>query len=256
VADCLALAVTPDEVRAVFAEARLREQEAEEQRTTDAQGREVGVMVAFFLPRDAAKRLALDAHAIPGALPPSDMHITLAVLGRTTDYADPAGTLDRLKRAVATFAEDGGFDALHGAVSGIGRFNPGPHSDGKAPIYASVNVPELQELRATLVASLEGVADVKVDTTFAYTPHITLAYVPTDAPTPVTEVPPVDFTLSEVTLAWGGERYAYALGEGHGGAVHPSADAEVGTLVRDAAADLVVRELQQLRADVLAPLRY
>jgi len=159
-----------------------------------------GMMVAFFLKPDAFHALAQ-----PGGEKPEDLHITLAFLGDTTDFA---GSLDHLKGCIANFADMA--SPLSGKVSGVGRFNPSASSDGVSPVYASVDVQGLQAFREALVQHLEG-EGFTVANDFAYTPHITLAYIEASASMPVESVPPVALDLDTLWLAVGDDRYAFPL---------------------------------------------
>lgn len=172
---------------------------------TSSDVQHTGVMVAFILPVDVARRLAL-----PGGEPVDELHITLAYLGDLSEY-DPSADLSPLDDVVAAYASE--TVPLSGSVSGLGRFNPSESSEGKAPIIALVNVPGLQEWRAGLVQRLQA-AGFSVSTTFAYTPHITLAYVDAGAPMPVKYIPSVPLVLDQVTVAIGDDRQVWALGAG------------------------------------------
>lgn len=170
----------------------------------DVAVKHTGVMVAFMLKPSEANILAF-----PGGEPASDLHITLVFLGDKSELTTEQ--IDTLKREVQSLAEDEA-QPLTGRVTGIGRFNPSEHSDGKAPIYASVDVPGLHTLQATLAKRLKA-AGLPVHEDFAYTPHVTLTYVDADAATPVAQAPRVRLQLDTMTLALGDERIDYKLGD-------------------------------------------
>lgn len=162
-------------------------------------------MTAFFLPEDAAEQLAVD-----GGEPPDQLHLTLTYLGETDDLPN----VGKLKAAVAAFAAD--HEPFEGRVAGIGRFTSVP--DGAPhPVYASVDSPALSAFREALSAAINGSGGASVDTTHGFTPHITLAYVNADDPTPIESVPALDLTFDTLTLALGGEYLDYPLGSSRSG---------------------------------------
>jgi 2'-5' RNA ligase len=165
-----------------------------------------GMMVAFMLDSQTANMLA-----IPGAEKPEDMHITLCVLGKTDDDlpVHPMHTLPAISDILTKVAA--GQQPLSGKVSGFGRFNP-PDQLSPAPIYASVSVDGLVAFREQVVAALQE-AGYQIDNTYAYTPHLTLAYVPANAHTPITGVPSVPLYLNAITLCLGYEHHTFDLGE-------------------------------------------
>jgi 2'-5' RNA ligase len=165
----------------------------------EAEQRQTGVCVAFFLDSATANRLAL-----PDGEPASDLHITLTMLGNVDDFKSSDITL--LNQIVAQFASEE--HTLIGTTSGIGRFaHPGSDVD---PVYASVDVKGLHKLRDRLCSRLIE-SGYQVDLTYAYTPHITLAYVDADAAMPVENIPVIPLTLDSLTLAVGEQRTAYPL---------------------------------------------
>ena len=171
----------------------------------DAPPKHTGIMVAFLLAPAVAARLAL-----PDGEPASDLHITLAYLG---DVSDLAGrSREDLDQVVASYAAEA--PSLSGRISGVGRFLPTPSSESQVPIIALVNVPGLQEWRAGLCQRLEA-EGIHADATFAYTPHITLAYVAEGAPMPAEHVPPAELVLDQVTVAMGDDRRVFRVGASH-----------------------------------------
>jgi hypothetical protein len=79
-------------------------------------------------------------------------------------------------------------------------------------VFVSPDVPGLPELRQSLVDWIER-SGFDYAQNHGFTPHITVAYVPLDAPTPAIRVEtPVAF--NQVTLAWGDERLDFPLGRG------------------------------------------
>lgn len=166
-----------------------------------------GLVVALWLDADTAGRLAVAAGEDAG-----DLHITLAYLGESdAEKAAAAHT------AVGTWAAR--TDPLAGRISGLGRFL-GSDAEGD-PVYASVDLPDLARAREDLLHCLQA-AGLDVARNHGFTPHITLAYVPTDAPSPVTTVPTLPLRFESVTVAAGGAHTAFRL-NGHGPGALPAA---------------------------------
>ena len=159
-----------------------------------------GIMVAFMLNPEIASQLAL-----PDGEPVEDMHLTLAFLGDSSNFT---GNIEALKQTLASFAYSA--VPLTGTLSGVGRFNPG--EGGISPVYASVNVSRLHHTREQLVHTLE-LTGYQLDHTHEYTPHITLAYIPADAPMPVSSVPPLPLRFDTIWLCVGDERFSFPFGK-------------------------------------------
>lgn len=152
-------------------------------------------MVALYPELAVAEALACaDGEA------PEELHLTLAFLGEAENVDAEA-----LKRAVSGLAASR--PLANGMISGIGRFSA---SEGEPdPYYASVDVPSLSWFREALVdaLSLESVWPIM---THGFTPHITLAYLDQQEPTPPRITPiPIQFRSISVVLA--GERIDYPL---------------------------------------------
>lgn len=164
-----------------------------------------GAMVAVYLGSDAAAQVA-----VPGGEPATDLHVTLAFLG--DDVAQLDTTVDQVAEVLTAVAADR--PPLTGSIAGAGRFIG---TDGTDAVWSAVDVVGLDELRVAVVAALEA-AGIPVDTTHGFTPHVTVAYVPTGADAPATTTDPVEISFDELTLAWADARTTYALG----GAMKPT----------------------------------
>lgn len=158
------------------------------------------VMVAFYLEATDAARLALPASSLPDdaeVVPPQELHITLAYLGKIDDVQQRISQQDLIER-VASFTR---FRPLMLAeVQGLGRFAMKEEGD-KEPVYLSVSSPGLSEFRQNL-ADLLG--DAMPKESYGYTPHVTLAYLPkgvqAEIPMPERET----LAFHHVAIAWGG----------------------------------------------------
>lgn len=161
---------------------------------------DTGAMIALYLPSDIAQRLAL-----PGGEPISELHLTLCYLGDMEEIAENA---ERLKQFVAEFA------ATHylqpARIGGIGRFNR-ISDEGTQAVYATVDSPNLPQFRQELVSGAEWSADVEPSRAYGFVPHVTMAYVPTDAPMPLQNIEPLEFSFKQISLSIGPERWDYDL---------------------------------------------
>ena len=171
---------------------------------TKAAPAHTGVMVALYPDAVATKQIA----AQKGVTEPiENLHLTLAFLGDSNETA-LATNKDRLIAAVKQWAVEQG-KPLEGMINGLGRFFHSEDDDTNA-VYVAPDVPGLPELRQSLVEWIEQ-SGFDYAQNHGFTPHITVAYVPLDAPTPAIRIEsPVAF--KQVTLAWGDKRYDYPLG--------------------------------------------
>jgi len=161
---------------------------------------DTGAMIALYIPTDVGQRLAL-----PGGEPVSELHLTLAYLG---DMEDVEEKRERLKQFIAEFS------ATHylqpARIGGIGRFNR-INSDGNQAIYATVDSPNLPNFRQDLVSGAEWAADAEPARDYGFVPHVTLAYIPADAPMPIQNIDPLEFQFKRLSLTIGPERFDYDL---------------------------------------------
>jgi GNAT superfamily N-acetyltransferase/2'-5' RNA ligase len=148
-----------------------------------------GAMVALMLPPDAAAALAT-----PDGEPASELHLTLAYLGRAVDV-DRAAVLAATQAAAAAWT-DGALDA---SVTGVARFGAG--KDGVPEVYL-VNASGLANLRSTLVNALED-AGVSVASDYDFIPHVTRRYLTEDADEPLPDVPDVEWRCPALTVVLG-----------------------------------------------------
>ncbi len=167
-----------------------------------------GAMVAFYLPSDVAKRLV--TAAIQGNVddvdvtPVAEMHLTLAYLG---DVDSIENFRIPLQTALADFARNEA--PVTGKINGIGRFDA-VEGDSTSAVYASFDAPVLPEFRQRLIGAIESTG-LQISRKHGFTPHITLAYLPTSEAALDIQAPLDEFTVGAVTLAWGDERAEFQL---------------------------------------------
>lgn len=163
-----------------------------------------GVMVALYPDAAAAAAIA----ALPDVTEArEDLHVTLAFLGDSSE-TPLATNKDRLVEAIRQWAVEHG-QPLKGTINGVGRFFSA-ESDGTNAVYVAPDVPGLPELRQSICAAIER-AGLDYAQNHGFTPHMTVAYVPEDAPTPAIRVE-LPVTFAAVTLAWGDEHLTFPLG--------------------------------------------
>jgi len=159
-----------------------------------------GIMIAFKIPPVIAQHLIALAKGagLPEdcLMPVDEMHVTLAYLGSTDD---PGWMPDEeaLESELTKFAQ--GWPALSGTLNGIGRFMDAPDKDC---IYLNFDCPDLPRFRQALVAFLKG-ADADPLETHGYTPHMTLAYIDKEMPTPTIPLQPVPVTFDSLWESYG-----------------------------------------------------
>lgn len=153
-----------------------------------------GVAVVLELPSEAAAGL-------PTLTPPKDLHVTLAFLDDAPEASDAQA---RLIEAVRSWAQS--VPQITATLGGIGRFPAGP--DGE-PVYVPVDAPDLAARRVGLVSALQG-AGFEASQAHGFTPHVTLAYLAPEAPTP-DPVPPRAVTFARVAIWAGWWRWSCSL---------------------------------------------
>ena len=164
------------------------------------------VMIALFVPMRTAPILAIDGETLPAGSTPihfADLHLTLVYLGAT---ALNALRRDELVAVVQHFAATQA--PICGKIGGIGIFQD--TGDDNA-LYASFDAIGLAEFRTNLVQQLS-LAGLLTSQVHDFTPHITLAYLPSDIDfIPALDPSGLGVDFNFITLSWGGERYSFAL---------------------------------------------
>lgn len=153
------------------------------------------IAIVLPLPADVAARVALSA-SVSGALPVSDLHLTLAVLtSAPPDLFTVAATLAAQAAPIVA------------TLSGVGRFST---PDGDA-FHLTVDGPSLGALRAAIenTEALRG----SIDRTHGFDPHVTLAYLPPDAPAPLPRIDPIPLVFGTLAVWWDNDtRRSFMLG--------------------------------------------
>lgn len=169
-------------------------------------GQQQGAMIALFVPAQTAQMLTQLASGAGLTPQPTDsLHLTLAYLG---DAAEMMATPpDAVMTVLQTFAAKTA--PIMGRISGIGRFT-NDSGDGTNAVYASFDAECLADCRHELLEALDAIG-IECDSEHGFTPHITLAYIPTSAPTPDIALAPIDATFDTLALAVGDQRVAFPL---------------------------------------------
>ncbi len=152
-----------------------------------------GSMIALYPPRDLAEQLA-----VPGGLPPQEIHCTIA-------YTGPAVDIDRdtLRKVAASLADR---PPIQANISGHGRFTGGDLD----VIVALVDGPGIEELRRDALDALAA-SGVDVPREHGYTAHMTLQYISPDAVSPIERIPCRPVLFGAVNAVHADDRLGYTL---------------------------------------------
>jgi 2'-5' RNA ligase len=172
--------------------------------TPDDHEEQTGIMVALIVPEgDAADIMLTD---FPTALPASELHLTLAYLGKTEEVDDEGAYYANVLEALRDVAAQ--HDTLNGVVSGVGRFSIPGDADA---FYYSFDAPELPELRHDLVTALEE-AGIDVNRDHGFTPHITICYLKEGEESPIRRAESKVLAFENLTFCYGDQRLNIRLG--------------------------------------------
>ncbi|MFE9844681.1 2'-5' RNA ligase family protein [Streptomyces goshikiensis] len=158
-----------------------------------------GCMIALYPPAELAEELAVD-----GGLPPSELHVTVAYLGKADDIDG-----DELRQVVAELAERRPFTAK---VAGLGRFTGGD----KDVLVALIDSPDLESLRRDTLDALRE-HGIPVPREHGYTAHCSLTYLDPDEPAPLDRLAARDAEFTALAAVHGTDRTDAELS-------HPIAD--------------------------------
>ena len=164
-----------------------------------------GVMIAFFIPSQIAKKIALKKEDYPedyNVQDKADLHITLAYLGKAVDIESKK---EQVIEVVKNFAKKE--EKIKGNISGVGRFNV---EDEPHPFYASFDSGKLPKFRERLIDALSAIG-IETASNHGFTPHITILYMPKDEKMPDIQVPMVELEFDKITLAWAGKNETFNL---------------------------------------------
>lgn len=156
-----------------------------------------GCMVAWYPGAELANQLV-----VPNGEPREQLHLTLAFLG--DDLSD--FQVESVRTCVEQFAARR--RPIAGHVAGIGRFV----GTDPEPVWVSVDVPGLEELRSALVSELRWGCDLNASTEHGFTPHITLAWVPSGQAAPISDITTDDFMVDALTVTHGAQKWTYQMG--------------------------------------------
>lgn len=170
-------------------------------RTLDAGRTSVAVMLLPSL--TTVQQLA----TLPGVTEaPDTLHLTLCYLGKV-DEVPLLMNKERIVNALLQWAALHN-SALHGPINGVGRFYSTEDDDTNA-VYVSPDLAGLPDLRWSLIQWIEQMG-LEYARDHGFTPHVTVAYVPADDPTPPIRVN-IPACFDRLLLAWGDEQYEVPL---------------------------------------------
>lgn len=158
-----------------------------------------GAMVALFLPTSTGIDFVLDR---PDAVPPNEMHVTLAYLGKADELAD--WQIEHLHEIIEMIAEN--HPPLQGNINGCGRFCNDEDVD---PFFIIPDLPKLPELRQCVVGFIDSRCEIDPPSNHGFSPHITLGYVPHSNPNPFDNVELTPVTFPTISLVLADKRYDY-----------------------------------------------
>jgi 2'-5' RNA ligase len=149
-------------------------------------------MIALYPPPDVAQQLA-----VPGGLPPGDIHLTVAYTGDCADVDQ--FTLVAAASALASRPP------ITATVSGHARFTGGDDGD---VIVAVADSPALDVLRRDTETALAG-RGITLPSDHGFTAHLTICYIDPDDPDPVGRLESFPVTFGAVSAEYGTERHGF-----------------------------------------------
>jgi 2'-5' RNA ligase len=160
-------------------------------------------MIALFLPISAGAHFALSS---PKALPPNELHVTLAYLGKVDDLSS-----EQVKEAhdlMRIISEN--HPPLPGHINGCGRFCNG--DDDGDPFFIIPDLAALPNLRQVIIDGLKS-GGVETAKDHGFVPHITLIYLPHAEHNPFHSLEKTPVSFGAISLVLGDDRYDYPLAQ-------------------------------------------
>ncbi|MGW1436933.1 2'-5' RNA ligase family protein [Streptomyces griseus] len=167
-----------------------------------------GVMVAFSPPQEIAEQLARK-----DGQPAHDLHVTLAYLGKTSDYTKEQLLL--LPRLVSSWAVRQ--KPVNIRTGGVGKFSR--EADDQHVLWASIDIPGGAQLHSDLARYLEG-HGFRLPSEHGWSPHMTLQYVDRHFRF-MPHLPEHRWTATEVETHIGGTCHKARLGHLPAGRIAP-----------------------------------
>ena len=152
-----------------------------------------GSMIALYPPRELAEQLA-----VPGGLPPEEIHCTICYTGPAVDIDQ-----DTLRKVAASL---GSRPPIQASISGHARFTGGEQD----VIVALVDGPGIEDLRRDTMDALAA-HGVDVPREHGFCAHMTIMYLDPDADSPVDRLPPASVMFSTVNAVHADDRVGYTL---------------------------------------------
>lgn len=131
-------------------------------------------------------------------LPPDEYHVTLNYITPDASQLEPATRDDILMRASVWAAQY----ARNARFNGIARFNGSPE-DGDA-IVVLLDSPAVSSLATAT-------REIGTASNHQFLAHLTLAYIPKDAPTPTLTPPFEAITLEKLAVVFAGEKFIFPM---------------------------------------------
>ena len=161
-----------------------------------------GVMVALYPDYDVAKKIY-----IKSGEDLDELHVTLVYFGKLSKVG--MTNLHKISHICEKITQK--YSALHGSIGGIGRFNASESSDGRDVFYASIDCPDLVEVRQSLIHLFDK-NDIEYKKQHGFTPHCTLKYISPLDPLPQKRLPQsLDTAFEYLTLTTGKNRVPFAF---------------------------------------------
>jgi hypothetical protein len=162
------------EIKAVIEAALVEKIDARPLPLTYKSGGHTSAMIALFLPTNSGVRFV---QSDPNALPPNELHITLAYLGKAADLS------------------------------------PRQIMDTHDPFFIIPDLAALPNLRQAIIEGLRN-HSINAANDHGFVPHVTLTYLPHAERNPFDIIEKTPLTFGAISLVLGDDRYDYPLAQG------------------------------------------